>query len=198
MEIAKKCVYCGKKFMAKTLKTKYCSLPCNQKHWKLRKKRENLNQSNLSPIQDPSIIPYDTQLSSIKEKEYLTNKEVMILLSISRTSLYRMIKKNYLSSVKVGSKVMIRRKDIDTLFNDQISNNKNEPISLNSDDKSYENGYFCIGEISNFYDISQSSIDRLLISKKVEKIKEGRYTYVSRKDVIKIFGKPRKTPKVNG
>ena len=72
-------------------------------------------------------------LSSIKEKEYLTNKEVMILLSISRTSLYRMIKKKYLSSVKVGLKVMIRRKDIDTLFNDQISNNKNEPISLNSD-----------------------------------------------------------------
>jgi excisionase family DNA binding protein len=197
MKIAKKCKYCGNQFMAQTLKTQYCSIQCNSTHYKIRQKKlKELNQLK-PPIQKAEIIPYDSQLSYIKAKEILSIKDVMILLGVSRSFVYRLIKNHYLKAAKFGSKVIIRKKDLKDLIKHQIDSNYSENIILNKGVKKYINEYFSIGEIAKNYCISTRTIERHLINNNLKKIKKGRFVYVLKTDVIKLFGKPQ-TPKKNG
>jgi len=178
--------------MAKTIKTKYCSLACNQKHYKIRKKNESKLHELKPPIQQTNIIPFDNQLSAIKAKDILTMNDVMLLLGISRSTVYRLIKKRYLKAVKLGTRVIIRKKDLKKLINNQIDNNYRENIILNKANKKKKNEYFYIGEIPKYYNISTKTIERHLIKNNVNKIKKGRFVYVLKSDIIKLFGKPQK------
>ncbi len=197
MKIAKKCKYCGNQFMAQTLKTQYCSMPCNQKHYKIRQKKiKKLNELK-PPIQKEEIIPFNLKLSQIKFKEFVSLKEALLLLGISRTSLWRLIKNNHITSAKLGSRVFLRKKDLKKLLDNQIDNNYSENIILNKGIEKYKNEYFSIGEITKNYCISASAIERHIINNNLKKIKKGRFVYVLKSDVIKLFGKPQ-TPKKNG
>lgn len=197
MKVAKKCKYCGNQFMAQTLKTQFCSIQCNSKHYKIRQKKINKLNQLKPPIQKEEIIPYDIQLSSIKAKELLCINDVMILLGVSRSSVYRLIKNNYLKATKFGSKVIIRKKDLKKLINHHIDSNYSENIILNKAEEKYKNEYFSMGEITEHYCISSRSIERHIFNSNIEKIKKGRFVYVLKTDVIKLFGKPQ-TPKKNG
>jgi len=192
MQIAKKCVYCGKKFLAKTLKTKYCSHTCNQKHYKAKKKEKNILENSIPPIQNEKIIPFNIQLSKIKYKKYINLKEASLLLGISRTTMWRLLKNNHISSAKVGARVIIRKKDLKKLINNQIDTNYRKNIILNKADKKKNNEYFYMGEIPKYYNISSKTIERHLIKNNVNRIKKGRFVYVLKSDIIKLFGKPQK------
>lgn len=116
MKIAKKCKYCENQFMAQTLKTQYCSHQCNSKHYKIRQ-REIKKMDELKPhIQKEEIIPLNLKLSQIKFKEFVGLKEALLLLGISRTSLWRLIKDNHITSAKLGSRVFLRKKDLKKLL----------------------------------------------------------------------------------
>ncbi|MFH6983577.1 helix-turn-helix domain-containing protein [Marinoscillum luteum] len=54
---------------------------------------------------------------AISDKEFLTLEDAARLLSVSRTTLYRLRKEGVLEVKKVGRKQYILRKSIDQLFN---------------------------------------------------------------------------------
>jgi len=197
MEIAKKCGYCGKQFMAKTLKTKYCSHKCNQAHYRKKEKRKKINNSKTPLIQNQEIIPYDAQLSAIKMKDILSMKDVMILLGISMSSVQRLIRNRHLKAAKFGNRVIIRKQDLKNLITNQFENEYSQKIILNETPKKYNNGYFSVGEVTEYYNLSQSSVERHIKKNNIEKIKKGRFVYVLKKDIIKLFGKPQ-NPEKNG
>jgi excisionase family DNA binding protein len=197
MEITKKCKYCGKQFIAQTLKTQYCSHQCNSKHYKIRQREIKKMDELKPPIQKEEIIPFNLKLSQIKFKEFVSLKEALLLLGISRTSLWRLIKNNHITSAKLGSRVFLRKKDLKKLLNNQIDNNYFGNIILNKGKEKYKNEYFSIGEITENYCVSSRTIERHISNNNLKKIKKGRFVYVLKSDVIKLFGKPQ-TPKKNG
>ena len=114
IEIEKTCIYCNNKFIAKTLKTKYCSHTCNSRHYKMKKRSEKLNDFSEDQINKPKA------KVDLRHKEYLSIPETALLIGISKRTVYRLIEKQELIRYKLGGRTIIKRIDIDNLFSSLV------------------------------------------------------------------------------
>ena len=118
--ILKQCAMCGNMFQAQKVSTLYCTHTCNQKHYKLKKKLEKkgIAESNtLTPAQSfrPAVKAID--LAQVKDKEFLTVKQVAILFGCNPKTVYSMISSGKIQAVNLGEKkTLIKRSNIDKLF----------------------------------------------------------------------------------
>lgn len=116
IRIEKLCVLCEQSFIAKTTVTKYCSDKCAKKHYKQRKRDEKIrkasNQKNLSFKEEQSI----NSFKIITAKDFLSIKEATVLLGVSESTFYRLMKNKTVKSHKLGGRTIIKRSDIDNLF----------------------------------------------------------------------------------
>ncbi len=113
IEIVKTCIYCKNTFVAKTLKTKYCSHTCNSRHYKKKKRDEKLNNFNEELINKPNEQNIKVDL---RHREYLSIPETALLIGISKRTVYRLIERQELKPYKLGGRTIIKRIDIDNLF----------------------------------------------------------------------------------
>jgi excisionase family DNA binding protein len=185
MKIKKNCEFCSKTFYAKRLNTRYCSIDCNSKHYKQKKREENISVSNKKTLQISN-----NNTPDLLNKPYLNILETCIILGISRSSVMRMLKSNKLVSHKIGGKRIIKRGDIDSLFQSfHFVEIPDEAIKMKSD-YNIDNCYY-IGEIQNNYHISANRLNELLLQKKIEKIQIGKHKYILKKEIHQILGTPK-------
>ena len=190
MVINKICEYCKTEFIAKRISTRYCSPDCNKKHYKelsrIRVIERTKNKQNKKSN-------FNIKINEIEQKPFLSISETCVLLGISRSSLNRYIKSGKLEVVKLDKKVIIKRKNV----NDFLKAYKAVKIP---DDvrkiKSYFNpkDFYFFGEVQNLYKINEKTLNINLKNNNVEKIKIGKYNYVRKSEILKIFGKPVKNP----
>lgn len=117
IRVEKICEHCHQEFVAKTMKTRYCSHLCNSRAYKAKKRAEKFSKVK---IKDNSQIPIPSAslLHTIQEKQILTVEEVSKLLRISKPTVYRLIKEGKLSAVRFSERTTrIYRSEIDKLFN---------------------------------------------------------------------------------
>lgn len=112
IRIQRICQQCGKEYEAKTTVTKTCSTRCAGLLYKARKRAEKIQQSN-----EETAKVIARPIEEIKAKEFLTIDELTTLLPISRRTVHRLIAKGELKAAKLGRRTIIRRLDIDNLFN---------------------------------------------------------------------------------
>lgn len=121
------CEHCGVKFIAQKMSTKFCSHRCASHAYKQKKREERVAIANndiknqgVPPLFrqeiSESINPSNNNLSTLKEKEYLSLAEVAQLIGIERTTAYRYCTSGKLKCKKMNRKIFIRRRDIDDLF----------------------------------------------------------------------------------
>jgi excisionase family DNA binding protein len=120
IEIDKNCEYCGKLYIARTLYTRYCSHTCNKKGYKAIKRQERINNHEIiaskKKIADVAMaLPV---LAEIKAKDFLSVTETCALVGVSRNTLFRWIKGNLLPTYQHGTKHLIKKEDINKIFND--------------------------------------------------------------------------------
>lgn len=108
IRIQRICQFCNREFTAKTTVTKYCGDTCAKKAYKARMKDEKVEQSN---IETRKII--SAPLEIINSKEYLTVNDTCKLLSVSRWTIWRKIKNDELKASKIGSRIVIRRSELE-------------------------------------------------------------------------------------
>ncbi|QHL86277.1 helix-turn-helix domain-containing protein [Nibribacter ruber] len=107
------CQQCGKEFEARTTVTRTCSDTCAKRLYKAKQKEAKVEASNKETLQIKA-----QPVEAVKSKEYLTIKDTAILLNSSRQTIYNLIEKGTLRAVKLSErKTLIKRTDIDTLFN---------------------------------------------------------------------------------
>ncbi len=112
IEISKICIVCGNDFIARTTKTKYCSKKCNTKDYKSQLKQKKIKVSNMETIKI-KLIP----LEQIKAKEFLTVKDVAILLNCSVRTVYYYIDNGIIDAVNLGQRMTrVKRSTLDKLF----------------------------------------------------------------------------------
>ncbi|MDW5288158.1 helix-turn-helix domain-containing protein [Formosa sp. PL04] len=100
-------------FIAKTTKTKYCSLRCNSRHYKEKTRSQKITISNKESVKTATI-----ELQILKLKEFLTVKEASVLLNCSKRSVYSYIKSDSIISNNFGQRLLrIRRVDLEDYFN---------------------------------------------------------------------------------
>jgi len=110
---------CGNMFEAQKVSTLYCSHKCNSKHYKLKKSLERKEQAEAPIMQPQTFRPKAKAIdrAMIKDKEFLTVKEVAALFGCSRPTVYKLINTGKIKAKNIGDKqTYIRRSDIDKLF----------------------------------------------------------------------------------
>lgn len=111
IRITKICQFCHESFTARTTVTKYCSHRCSARAYKQRKRNKKIEKSVSETVKQISAEKIELQA-----KEFLSINEASELLNVSRWTISRAIKDERLKAVKLGRRVIIRRKDIDQLF----------------------------------------------------------------------------------
>lgn len=180
LSIKKRCEFCKNDFIAKTTKTRYCSLDCNRKHYKILAKQKKVG------IAENAIKYNIASVDEINKKEFLSAKEAAIILNMSLRTLYRLIENKELNAYNFGvRKTLIRRKDIDYYFDLSINN-----FDTNNDHLkkliTLENSY-SINEASSKYNISTSALYTLINRLEIPKRQFGKFVLVKKIDIDSIF-----------
>ena len=172
------CDYCKNVFDAKTTKTKYCSHICNSRGYKLNQKLKKIETSDTETKSKVSKYVVD-----INSKDFLTVNEASALLKMSSKTIYRLIEQNELNAFNFSvRKTLIRRKDIDSYFENNlthITNSKEEEINP---DNSYT-----ISQAMIKFNISNGALYNIIKRYNIPKEKHGKYTLVKKEDLNRIF-----------
>lgn len=185
LSINRVCEYCKNTFVAKTTRTRFCSLKCNSRNYKLLLREQKIKQSNSETelIKNRKSIE---NIEDLKERDFLTVKDASLLLNISTKTLYRLIERHEINSFNFSSrKTLIRRKDIDSYFDKNLKeierNKKTADIEINLDNS------YTIQEAQEKYNVSSAALYNLIIRFKIPKKKQGKYTLVRKEDIDSIF-----------
>ena len=112
LRIQRICQYCENEFTARTTVTKYCGDNCAKMAYKARQRAVKVERSDLETV---TVI--QKPLHEIKAKEFLTVKEVAILLNCSVRSVYKYIGNNRIRAVNLSQRLTrVKRSEIDQLF----------------------------------------------------------------------------------
>ena len=152
IEIKKKCKWCGQIFIARKTTTNYCSHRCNNAAYK-----ERIRQERIATYQKEFSIK--TEKPSIEDKEFYTPPEAAKLLRISRASIYRYMADNIIKVVQFKGKTLVRRKDIELLFENAAEYKKRVPI-----EKAPITDFYTTAEVKEKYHVNESWI--FVIAKK--------------------------------
>lgn len=107
------CEYCKEEFTARTTKTKYCSHKCNSRHYKEKIRGVKTSKSNEETTKKITL-----EAEKINVLDYLTVKEVSVLLRCTEKTVYRNIKNGNIKAINFGERnIRVKRSHIDELFN---------------------------------------------------------------------------------
>lgn len=190
MEIKRICEWCNTEFIAQRSTTKYCSHTCNSRAYKAKKRGEKIEQIDPSKRKSPPV-KNQRKYNDINSKEFLSAKELAVLLNCSLRTTYRLINTGVINSFNFGErKTIIRRIDIDALFNK--SKTVNTTTTLNTDPNKIDmtpdfSETYTIGELSTKFGLSEKGAYNLLKINKVPKQKRGKYTHVPKSIIDELL-----------
>lgn len=178
IEISRICSFCGNTYTARTTTTKYCSLKCSQRGYKQRKREENIGKSNLETAKMAQTI--QKPIEQLNAKVYLSVGEATQLMGISKNTLYRLIKRAELKIGKFGNHTVIKRTDIDLLFEKEFS----MPAPI---EKAPITEFYTIKEAEAKFDVKYGFLNNLIKRLKIPKTSHNGITYISKTHIDKYF-----------
>jgi len=110
IRLEKTCQHCSKNFIAKTTVTQFCSDNCAKRAYKDRIRSKKIEVAIQKEFEQKPFNPIVTQ------KEFLSVKETCQLIGASRWTIYRLIDGGNLKASKLGSRTIIARREINSLF----------------------------------------------------------------------------------
>lgn len=118
IRVKKTCEFCNKEFVAKTIKTRYCSHSCNSKAYKEEQRNAKIKAAIIPtiPANPPKLKTAKTDYSVLSQKELLTVNEACQLLNITSVTLRRWIKDGIIKTHRLGKKHIIKRLEIDKML----------------------------------------------------------------------------------
>lgn len=175
MRITRICQFCHQEFTAKTTKTKFCSLKCGNRNYKLITRHKTIDVSN----QETEKIRMQ-DFEAIKKRDYLSVAECSQFLGISRRTLYRMMARNDVDTVKLGRRNLVVRKSVEALFAvNEVTTEKPDPVP-----QIVDLSQCCtITEAQQRYGISPTALYFLIRKYNISKFVSGKFTYVQKKDL---------------
>ncbi|WP_161891168.1 helix-turn-helix domain-containing protein [Pontibacter russatus] len=180
IRIERVCQQCGNDFIAKTTVTQYCSDNCAKRAYKARQKKTKIEASN-EQTKAVKLKP----LVELGAKEFLSISETCQLLGLSRWTVWRAIKANELTALKVGRRAILKRANLDKLFE------QSQPLVTNkirsaSEQISIDDCY-TLSEVQNIYNISEKALHELINRNQIPKQKKGIFAYVPKMEINRIL-----------
>jgi excisionase family DNA binding protein len=111
IRVQRVCEHCAKTFEAKTTVTRFCSVYCASRGYKLRKR-----QALIEASEEETRRSIRRPITEIQAKEFLSVEDVCDLFGASRSTVWRLCKTKRVKSTKIGRKRFILRASIEQLF----------------------------------------------------------------------------------
>ena len=86
MRIIKMCGVCGKEFVASKMTSKYCSRRCERVAFRKRESEKKKNEK-----ESAEALREEEKIKSLREKAFLTPKDVGVLFGVSRATVVGLI-----------------------------------------------------------------------------------------------------------
>ena len=187
IDIQKKCKWCGEIFTAHKMSTAYCSHKCANLAYKERVRKERISayQTELS------FKEYNEPLKDLEQREFFTPIAAAKLLGISRATIYRYLADETIKAVQFKGKTLIRRKDIDMLFESSATYNKRLP-----QEKAPITEFYTTAEVKEKYNVVDSWIFVVAKKHNIPRTFNRGKTYWSKKHIDNYFGKKAADPEI--
>ena len=183
INIQKKSERCGSIFTAHKTTTSYCSHRCANLAYKEKVRRKRIQEFQLEISDD---------LKPHSEKEFLTPTEVSSFLGVGRTSIYRYIRKGKIKVVRFEGKTLIRRSDIDKMF-DYISYSECESKPK---EKVPITEFYTTAEVKSKFGVAESWIFKVAKDNNIPRTFNRGKTYWSKKHIDAYFEKKAPNPDI--
>lgn len=172
--IKKKCEWCGKDFIAYKVSTRFCCKQCNNLAYKDKFRRQRIKACEEQVIQKP--------LEAIENKDFLSPREVSMLLNIDRVTVYRYLWDGLLPCRRLRGKTFIRKSDIEKLFDEAKPYQKRHKKS-----KQPITEFYTTAEVIEKYGISESWLYQIAKTEKIPKTVQRGKSYWSKKHIDNYF-----------
>ena len=177
LEIKRKCRFCGKVFLIKTLDSYYCCKKCSDAAY-AKKKRTEAREKKLALI--AKSVP--------KVREFISVREAVAIYGVERGTLYLMIRRGDIPSINIGTKMTrLNRKDLEKAFVKRpiAKYIKETPLpkkySLEPED------CYTIGEICEKYHINDSTVWAHVRKYSIPSRQIGNYVYVPKEEIDNLY-----------
>jgi len=169
IEIQRICEHCGGEFTARTTVTKLCSPKCRKARYKVRQREEKVHKSNKETHQIKN-----KPIEVIKAKEFLSVREVSILLGCSIRTVHRLIQNKILDAVNLGERLTrVKRSELNKILEQSNFINKiEEPKKYTIEE------CFSLQEIQNNFNVSDGALYNIIKRNNIPKIQKGKFVYV--------------------
>ncbi len=181
IDIQKKCEWCGVIFTAHKTSTAYCSHRCANLAYKERVRKKRVQEFQLK---------FDEEAKPHSEKEFLTPTEVSSFLGVGRTSIYRYIRNGKIKALRFDGKTLIRRSDIDKMFEYITVSENKQPR-----EKAPITEFYTTAEIKEKYGVKESWLYKIAKEHNIPRTFNRGKTYWSKKHIDAYFAK--KAPDVS-
>lgn len=173
LQIPKVCKYCGNTFLAKTVKTGYCSHHCASLASNDRKKVQR-RQKVLDKIKAAGT-------------EYITITEALKIFTTSRNTINRLVRSKNIRCFKTSPKRwFVCVKDIEVLFPLRSKPIVETPKASQVFNMNPKNCY-TIGEITKRLGITESSVYKHIRQFSIPIRQIGNYVYVPKKEIDELY-----------
>ena len=177
IRIRRICEQCGHAFEARKTTSKTCSDSCAKRAYKARQRMAKVEISDqqthqvlLKPMED------------VKARENLNIADASRLLGVSRWTIWRAIGAGSLNAVKLGRRTLIRRSDIDRLFDRPAGLREQARPELVTLMECYT-----LKEVQQKYSISAKALYELIRRNQIPKQYKGSSAYVPKTRIDELF-----------
>ena len=177
IDIQKRCKWCSAIFTAHKTTTEYCSHRCANLAYK-----EKTRQKRVSEFQ--TMVNQQIEKEDCIDKDFFTPSEAAKYIGISRATFYRYLETNLIKSVQLKRKTIIRRRDIEALFDNASPYKKHLPRSKQS-----ITDFYTTNEIKEKYNIQESWLYKIAKENNIPRTFNRGRTYWSKKHIDSYFAK---------
>lgn len=187
IKVERICEWCGKKFIAQTTVTRFCSKRCAEHSYKERLRQKKLAVSNQETAQ--------TNFKR-RDKDYLTPTQAAELLGIGRMSIYRYIRNGKIKVVRFARKTLISKADIQAMF-DFLSPKESEPKeeAIEKKGKSISD-FYTRANIREKFGVKDSWIYKVVAENNVPKTILRGKAYFSKSHIDRLFSARKENPEI--
>ena len=177
IDIQKKCEWCGKLFIAHKTSTRCCSHRCANLAYKERTRQKRV-------IEFQTMVNQQIEKEDCIDKDFFTPSEAAKYIGISRATFYRYLETNLIKSVQLKRKTIIRKRDIEALFDNASPYKKHLPRSKQS-----ITDFYTTAEIKEKFGVKESWIYEIAKEHNIPRTFNRGRTYWSKKHIDSYFAK---------
>ena len=186
LKIKRICAWCGKEFIAQKTTTACCSKQCANALYKKRKRDEAIKTNNQIVRKKIEEKP----IERIKDKPFLTITEAALYLGVTRPTVYSYIRRDELKVIRLGFKYLLKKEDIDKLFNTPTE------FHTPTKEKAPITDFYTTVEVKEKYHINESWIFAIAQKHGIPRTFNRGKTYWSKKHIDAYFAKKAPDPDI--